>query len=298
MANFSIIIPTLNRTDFLLNTLKDLVVQDFKENFEIIIVDQSTQQDQKIDAFAAKHPLVKYHFITHFKGLPEARNYGAKMANYEYLLFLDDDISCGSNLLREHLESFKHNSVEIGAGGITEKHLINTGNTTGCFKSISATPIAGFHLKSNSNSYVDHAKGCNFSVKKQVYFEVGGIDEQLTKGAALYEETDFCLRVRKAGYKIWFNYDAHVVHLAAETGGCRVPEIDKYIYSLARNRSLIIKRHLPWYFQLTAKMHLLKLVLAYIKAYKSKSIWIAYLEGKKEGKKLKSQEVKNEQLKS
>lgn len=298
MKPFSIIIPTLNRTEYLLNTLQDLVVQDYKDKFEIIIVDQSEQEDEEVIDFSIKHETVKYHFIQHFKGLPEARNYGAKMANYEYLLFLDDDISCGSNLLREHLESFNDNNVGIGAGGITEKHLSNTGNTTGCFKSIYATPIAGFHLKSNSNSYVDHAKGCNFSVKKDFFFEVGGIDEQLTKGAALYEETDFCLRVRKAGYKIWFNYDAHVYHLAAETGGCRVPEIDKYIYSLARNRSLIIRRHLPWYNQMTAKLFLLKLVLAYIKAYKSKSIWIAYLEGKKEGQKLKSQQVKNEQLKA
>ncbi|WP_019037079.1 glycosyltransferase family 2 protein [Psychroflexus tropicus] len=294
MQGFSIIIPTLNRTKYLLNTLKDLVVQDYKDEFEIIIVDQSKQKDEEVIDFSIKHESVKYHFVQHFKGLPEARNYGAKLANYEYLLFLDDDISCGKNLLSEHLESFINNNVGIGAGGITEKNKQNINCKIGNFSFVTATPTRGFHSKNSKEVF--HAGGGNFSVKKSIYFEVGGIDEQLTKGAALYEETDFCLRVRKAGYKIWFNYDAHVFHLAAKTGGCRVPEIDKYIFSLSRNRSLIIKRHLPWYNQMTAKLFLLKLVLAYIKAYKSKSIWQSYLSGKKEGQKLNPKDIKNEQF--
>jgi GT2 family glycosyltransferase len=294
MSSFSIIIPTLNRTDFLLNTLKDLVVQECNFSFEIIIVDQSSQADTKVQNFCEQYSFCKYHYITFFKGLPQARNYGAKVATHGYLLFLDDDISCNKNLLQEHCNSLKQKNVAVGAGGITEKNKSNINCEVGYFSFLTATPERGFHQKEQRDVY--HAGGGNFSVKKSVYYQVGGIDEQLTKGAALYEETDFCLRVKKAGYKIWFNYDAHVYHLAAETGGCRVPEIDKYIYSLARNRSLIIKRHLLWYNQMTAKIFLFKLVLAYIKAYKSKSIWIAYLEGKKEGKKLKWQEVKNEQL--
>ena len=295
MHGFTIIIPTLNRTQFLLNTLKDLVVQKYNE-FEILIVDQSQREDQAIIAFSKKYDNVNYHFITHFKGLPEARNFGAKLAQYDYLLFLDDDISCGKNLLKEHSISLTHQKVAVCAGGITEKNQNNQGNNTGYFNKYKAAPETGFHLNLNNNKFVDHAKGCNFSVKKTVYFEVGGVDEQLTKGAALYEETDFCLRVKKAGYKIWYNYHAHVFHLAAETGGCRVPEIDKYIFSLARNRSLIIKRHLPWFYQLTAKLYLFKLVLSYLRVYKSKSIWTAYLKGKKEGETLNDMTIKNDQL--
>jgi len=294
MISFSIIIPTLNRTEFLLDTLKDLIVQDYDKDFEILIIDQSDNEDIAIIDVSKKHEYVKYHHITHFKGLPEARNYGASIANYEYLLFLDDDISCGSFLLQEHFESLTQENVAVGAGGITEKNKPNLKSKIGYFSYLTATPTRGFHI--NKTKEVFHAGGGNFSVKKSVYFEVGGIDEQLTKGAALYEETDFCLRVQKAGYKIWFNYNAHVFHLAAETGGCRVPEIDKYIFSLSRNRSLIIKRHLPWFYQITAKLYLLKLVLSYLRVYKSKSIWNAYLKGKKEGQALNHLTIKNDQL--
>jgi glycosyltransferase involved in cell wall biosynthesis len=87
MKPFSIVIPTLNRTSFLLNTLKDLVEQDYKPGFEILIIDQSSKRDEIIENFVKQYDYIKYHFITHFRGLPEARNYGVSKAKNPYLLF-------------------------------------------------------------------------------------------------------------------------------------------------------------------------------------------------------------------
>lgn len=293
MKPFSIIIPTLNRSEFLLNTLKDLVVQDYKPGFEIVIVDQSIQPDVSVQSYIRQFDNIKYHFITHFRGLPEARNYGAQQAENEYLLYLDDDIRCEKNLLQQHANILNNEEIGVCAGGITEAFKKNSDQEIGKFVKYSATPLRGFHKKGNKE--VDHGGGGNFSVKKEVYLKVNGVDELLTKGAALHEETDFCLRVKKAGYKVFYNYDAHVMHLAAETGGCRVPEIDKYIFSLARNRSLIIQRHLPWYYRITAHLFLLKLVAAYYKGYRDSRIWKNYKIGRKEGKELGKLKVKNEQ---
>ena len=88
MDGVTVIVPTLNRTDFLLNTLKDLVKQEFNFPFEIIIVDQSKVKDRVVIEFVKKYNTINYHFITTFRGLPEARNYGASIAKYNYLLFL------------------------------------------------------------------------------------------------------------------------------------------------------------------------------------------------------------------
>ena len=295
MFSFSIIIPTLNRTEYLLNTLQDLVGQNYSPGFEILVIDQSEKPDKEVQVFADKNTVVKYHFITEFRGLPEARNYGAQLAKYPYLLYVDDDISCKDNLLQEHANILEKETVGVCAGGITEAYKTNKEQPVGKFIWQSATPLRGFHK--HEKKEVDHAGGGNFSVKRAVYLEVKGIDEQLTKGAALYEETDFCLRVKKAGYQIYFNYDAHVTHLAAETGGCRVPEIEKYIFSLSRNRSLLIERHLSWYYKISAHLYLLKLVAAYYKAYRKSGIWQNYKAGKKEGKALGKLNIKNEQAK-
>lgn len=287
MIGFSIIIPTLHRTSFLLSTLKDLVVQNFKYSFEIIIVDQSNTKDIKVLHYAKTFSVIKYHHITKFKGLPQARNYGAKNAMYNYILYLDDDIQCKPDLLEQHYMFLKKKNYSMVAGGITEKFKLNTNCAIGKFNYRTANPLRGFHIKGQKE--VDHAGGGNFSIKKDVFLKIGGIDEHLTKGAALYEETDFCLRLKNAGHIIYYNYHAHMYHLAAETGGCRVQNISNYIFSLSRNRTIIINRYLPWYYKITAHLYLLKLIISYTLAYKNLSIAKSYNLGRKEGAQIAKQ---------
>lgn len=290
MTGISIIIPTLNRTTFLKDTLDDLFVQEFEHPYEILIVDQSTQPDEVILKHIQGKPNVRYYHITQFRGLPEARNFGWQNAVYDYVLYVDDDIQCQPNLLSEHYKYLTDPEIGIVAGGITEKNNPNTGTRIGVFEKIKANPITGFHKKGQLE--VEHAKGCNYSTKTSILKSLKGTDQNLTKGAALYEELDYCLRVRKAGFKIFFNSDAHVVHLAAATGGCRVEEIDKYLYSLVRNRSLIIERHITGFYKITAELYLFKLFLAYVWSYKKTSLFKVYRQARKEGKKAGKQPVK------
>ena len=285
MNGISVIIPTLNRTDFLKQTLDCLVKQKADFLFEILIVDQSNKEDNKIIAYSEKYPFIKYNYITTFRGLPEARNFGWQKAKYDYILYLDDDILCEENLLEEHYKYITDPDIGIVAGGITEKYKENTDCEVGKFDYLTATPRRGFHLK--QNGFVDHGGGGNFCVKKGILEELNGVDESLTKGAALYEETDFCLRAKEAGYKTYFNYNAHVWHLAAPTGGCRVENVDKYIFNLSRNRSIIISRHLKWYHKTTAYLYLFKLILAYTVSYKKISLLSTSIKGIREGRKQK-----------
>lgn len=281
MEGISIILPTLNRTTFLTATLDFLVVQEFSHPFEILIVDQSDKYNHDIDDYQWKYPFIKYFHITFFKGLPEARNFGWEHAFYDYILYLDDDISCEKNLLEEHYKYITQRDIGVVAGGITEKYKKETESKTGKFNYWTATPERGFYKKGIMP--VDHAGGGNFSIKKSVMEQVGGVDENLSKGAALFEETDLCLRVKKKGYKILFNYEAHVYHLAADTGGCRVKDINKYIFSLVRNRTIIIQRYLKWYNKITANLFMMKLGVAYIFSYKKVNLINSYLKGMKEG---------------
>lgn len=289
MKGFSVIIPTLNRTTFLLATLKDIVVQDFELPYEIIIVDQSSQKDETVISYISGYDFINYRHILDFRGLPEARNYGASIAKYDYLLYLDDDITCNSELLSQHYTFLDVEGISMVAGGITEKYKTNVDCEIGKFIKYTATPLRGFHKEGHKE--VDHAGGGNFSIKKSAYDEVGGVDEHLTKGAALYEETDFCLRLKEAGHTIYYNHKAHVFHLAAEEGGCRVPDIHKYIFSLSRNRTIVIERHLSWFHKITASLFLTKLIFSYAIAYKDRSIFKSYFKGKKEGKHIAKQPI-------
>lgn len=284
MNGISVIIPTLDRVDCLLDTVGYILSQDFKYPYEIIIVDQSQQVNQMMIGMEQNNQaIIKYHHITCFKGLPEARNYGAQYARYDYILYLDDDIECNENLLAEHYKYISQQHIGIVAGGITEKYKENPkSRNTGVFHFFSATPERGFHLM--KNGYIDHAGGGNYSIKRDVFYKVGGVDEYLNVGAALYEETDICLRVKKSGYKVFFNYNAHIWHLAAPTGGCRVLDIEKYIYALVHNRSIIIHRYLNRYQRLTAYFVLVKLVLSYMLAYKNSSLFKVFRKAYTEGR--------------
>lgn len=288
MKGISVIIPTLNRADCLSDTVRYLLAQDFEYPYEIVIVDQSEETNQEMEAWGKEDSeRIRYHHVTTFRGLPEARNYGVEQAKYDYILFVDDDIECGNQLLKEHYEYLSRPDIAIVAGGITEKYKSNPiSRHTGKFHFFTATPERGFNI--NDKTYVDHGGGGNYSIKKSVFNEIGGVDEYLNYGAALYEETEICLRAKARGYKVFFNFDAHVWHLAADTGGCRVTDINRYIASLVHNRAMLISRHLKWHHKPTAYLYLLKLVAAYVYSYHSLGLFSlfrsAYKEGYKKGK--------------
>jgi GT2 family glycosyltransferase len=130
----------------------------------------------------------------------------------------------------------------------------------GRFNAWTATPVAGFDWP--EERYVDHARGCNFSTWRRVLRETGGFDETLNVGAALYEELEYCLRARRAGYRIFFQPRAHLTHLVAPSDGCRVPEPRRYLRFLFHNQSIVIRRHLRWYEKATALAYLGKTALA------------------------------------
>ena len=276
------IIPTLNRTDFVKKTVSQLLNQVFDKSFEILVVDQSDNEDPEL----ARDSSVRYFHVTSFRGLPEARNFGWQHARCDFVLYLDDDIEIDSDLLNEHYKMITQPQYGIVAGGITEKNNANPSvKKVGYFNYYTATPSRGFNM--SRNGLVHHAPGGNISIKRRVLEQVGGFDEQLNVGAALYEETDLCLRATAAGYQIFFNHDAHVVHLAAKAGGCRVADIREYLSFFAHNRGIIISRHLNAVQRLTAFGYLLKMVMAYSVSYRRNlfgCFLTAYRQGFSKGK--------------
>ncbi|MBK9638583.1 MAG: glycosyltransferase family 2 protein [Bacteroidetes bacterium] len=86
---FSIIIPTYNRVEFILLAVKSTLDQDYK-NFEVIIVDDgSTDSTPKVVA-TITDPRVRYLRIENSER-GAARNAGVKIANGDYVTFLDSD---------------------------------------------------------------------------------------------------------------------------------------------------------------------------------------------------------------
>jgi GT2 family glycosyltransferase len=273
MQGVSIVIPTLNRDSYLIDTLKDLLVQDYRP-IEIVIVDQSSRSDPALMKLVRAHAdLIVYHRVP-FRGLPLARNYGWQKARHEAIVFVDDDIRCGPSLVSEHLRGLTQPNVGMVAGGVLESYARSCEDkTTGRFNTWTATPVRSFAAE--GQFMVQHVAGCNFSAWRNVLRAAGGFDEALALGAALYEETELCLRVRRCGFAIEFNGAARVQHLTASGGGCRVADLPKYMASLAHNRSIMIGRHLRWFQRPVAYSRLLLLFISYALHYHSASVFRA-----------------------
>lgn len=291
----SVIIPTINRAEVLLDTLEDILKQNF-ESFEVIIVDQSDQINEKAIQLLKNPTVVSRYFKGHFKGLPQARNYGLQKAAYDIILYIDDDIRCDQNLVKNHYQAHLNVNASLIAGGITEKKGETlTSAPAGSFNKWSATAVRNYSSK--QAGWCCHAPGGNFSINKNAFLAIGGMDEALSIGAALYEESELALRLKKAGYTAWFEPNAHLIHLAAPMGGCRVlKDWPKYMYGLGHNRGILIFRHLSPIYWATAVMRALFLGVSYSRLDKSVQPFFAVIKGLKAGYKAAKQKPLNTEL--
>jgi len=63
---------------------------------------------------------------------------------------------------------------------------------------------------------VDWLPGAAMMVRRQVIERLGGLDQTYF---LYYEETDFCLKVKKAGYTVWYVPESRVMHIAGQSTG-------------------------------------------------------------------------------
>ncbi|WP_164078394.1 glycosyltransferase family 2 protein [Alteromonas facilis] len=275
----SVIIPTLNRDKYLLLSVQDMLAQDYS-NFDIIVVDQSPAPTAEMQILIKQNPHRLRYFNVDFKGLPQARNYGWQHSDADIVLYIDDDIRSDENLVKRHVECYQDCEIGMVAGGIDEAHRgLDAGPKVGKFSRWSCTPYRGF--ASHHDQWVDHVPGGNFSARRELLEQAGGVDEHLTLGAALYEESELSLRVKRVtGKKFWFKSEARLLHLAADDGGCRVVnDVPRYIWGLSHNRAIVMKRYLSPIQRCVAMLFLLKLVAAYAWANKSLKVFLSFWQG-------------------
>jgi len=101
-AKISVIIPVYNCEEYIGNTLKSVINQDFKD-FEIIVIDDgSTDNSLKVINETLKDSGARYKVIHQENGgVSVARNHGIDVSSGEYLVFVDGDDFVMPNHLSE-----------------------------------------------------------------------------------------------------------------------------------------------------------------------------------------------------
>ncbi len=102
----SVVIPTFNRKDFVLEAIDSVVNQTVKP-FEIIVVDDGST-DGTGDLIKKKYPDVVYIYQEN-RGVSAARNTGIKIAKGDYIALLDSDDLWKKKKLEKHMNFIKQN---------------------------------------------------------------------------------------------------------------------------------------------------------------------------------------------
>ncbi len=208
----SIIIPTRNRFDYINLLIDDILKQDIS-NYEIIVVDQS---ENPINVPNCNH------IITNTLGPCISRNMGAKEANGEILVFLDDDARIYPDFIREITTPISKDRFDAVAGAmcdpngnyILDQEDFLKGQGDNFIKVLTNNPDA-------SKSRISLAfPGCCAAMLKSVFDAVNGFEESFDPTGA-GEDRDMALKLYKNGYSLWYNSKAKLLHTVAQTGGTR-----------------------------------------------------------------------------
>lgn len=216
----SVIIPSLNRLDFVKNLLADLRAQDFDE-FEVLVIDQS-DTPYFLSAWECRY------FHLRQKGPCNARDFGVRKSAGKVLVFLDDDARIDKDFLRLLAGPILKGDEVASCGAICGEngkhayahfgeHLAVGRQTDVCkdlFSILTSNPDSP-----DSGYCMSFPIGCS-AILAEFFQDVGGIDLAFDPNGAL-EDRDLAFRILKRGKRIRFVGDAKLYHLGASEGGRR-----------------------------------------------------------------------------
>jgi glycosyltransferase involved in cell wall biosynthesis len=192
----TVVIPTLNRYEYLKDVLKDLEAQDY-QNFEVIICDQT---DVILDEFYNRWNLNIHLIKQEEKALWLARNRCIQMAKGGIILLTEDDVLLPVNWISSHLKCLDFFDCDISAGVFFPEG-----------KSVA--------LNQSYFKLADHLATGNVCFRKSVFEKIGLFDRQFEKQRM--GDGEFGLRALIKGLKSVSNPYSYCVDIKAPTGGLR-----------------------------------------------------------------------------
>lgn len=216
MVAVSVIIPTYRREAPLRRCLADVLAQRH-DAFEVLVVDQSAEHEAETWAALRALPPHARHVRVSEPSVTAAANAGVRLATAPLLLFLDDDVEIREpDLLGRHARHYDDPTIAGVVG-----RIVNAERGGDLPRPRAAGPLGFLDVNFDHPYPMDAptAAGANMSFRRVVIERLGGFDERYTANAFRWE-TDFSVRVLRAGLRIRYDPEARVVHHYGTPGGC------------------------------------------------------------------------------
>ena len=247
----SILICNKDHKDILERCISSIEEKTTWDNYEIIVCENnSTEEDireyyKKIEA-DPKVTVITWDGGSEFN-YSALNNFAAKNSKGEYLILLNndtevieegwieallesaqkDDAGASGCLLVYPDDTIQHAGMCISGGDVFHIGMHESGTVPG---------FLGAYARPREAASVTAA--C-MMVRRSVWDKLGGLDEEFK---VAFNDVDFCLRAREAGYKIEYTPYAKLYHHEGKSRGFRRTE-EKDIAEETAERNLFIRRH-------------------------------------------------------
>ncbi len=255
MPFVSIVMPNWNGKYDTLECLDSLRNLDYpKDRLEIIIVDNGSR-DNSPQIIREKYSEMNQDGFFSLKlieqaeniGAPAAINKGIKTANkkFDYIFKLDNDVVIDKDCLR-NLVVVANTDNDCGLAGAKVLYYSEpttiwlTGGKLNLWLMRTKDRNRGKREKAILNEEIeslDDLPGCALLISKKSINQIGLFDENYFVYA---DDTDYCLRSKRAGFKNLYNPKARVWHKVSQTTN-KISGI--YIYYMIRNRIILQRKH-------------------------------------------------------
>lgn len=251
----SIIIVNYNAGHYLENCLRSVYAETNQITFDVWVVDNNSK-DESVSMIRRNFPLVNLIENKANIGFAGANNEALSKCTGDYVLLLNPDTLILDNAI-EKTVGFLDENPQTGIAGCK---VLNEDGTLqlACRRSIPTPGVAFFRLAGLSRLFpnskmmaeynltylnpdkpheVDAVSGAFLMIRRRVIDKIGTLDERFFMYG---EELDWCLRTKKAEWKVMYYPDAGVIHYKGE---CSKSNSRKAAFEFHRSMYLFHKKH-------------------------------------------------------
>lgn len=223
----SIIVVNWNTRDLLAQCLESIYANPPRGEFEIIVVDNGSE-DGSVAMVRNQFPMVFLIENKHNSGFATANNQAIRCAHGQNVLLLNPDTVVMPDALDALIQFIENTPIAGAAGSMllnpdgTLQHSCHPAPTLGrelwrLFHLDALHPLALYPMNRwpiDLPRAVDTVQGASIIVRREMVDEVGVFDDSFFMYS---EEVDWCLRIRRAGWQIYWVPGSRVVHYGGQS---------------------------------------------------------------------------------
>lgn len=248
LPKVSIVIVTYNNLDLTKECLLSMEKYNNYNNCEIIIVDNMSQQDDTrkyLQEYEQSHENVKVILNDINGGFSYGNNIGIKEAMGDFIVLLNNDTYMTPNWIEKLILHF-YSDEKIGMVGPRTNNIGNEAKIDISYKNMDEMVEFSEELykKNRGIQYTDIRVLAFFcvAIKREVIEKVGLLDEAF--GIGMFEDDDYCERVKKVGYRLVCADDVFIHHHLGATFDKEPAEWKQNLFK--KNKAIYESKHGKW----------------------------------------------------